>query len=98
MCAVCPKCKKKIEYLNQRTTGVEKCEVFFNEKENYIDWRDEEFDSDGIVLLFNCPECDNELDFGEEEAHKFLKEKDELQELVAEKINKDKKNERKRIY
>ncbi|GAI04705.1 unnamed protein product [marine sediment metagenome] len=27
MCAICPKCKKKIEYLNQRTTGVEKCEV-----------------------------------------------------------------------
>ncbi|KKL12725.1 hypothetical protein LCGC14_2532850, partial [marine sediment metagenome] len=63
----------------------------------FIDWDNEKFESDGIVLQFYCPECENELDFNEEQAHNFLKDKDELSELVAEKINKMKNGTDKRI-
>ena len=86
--AFCPKCKEKVEFLKQVTTGIEKCHIFFNEKEGWIDWSDEEFESDGVVRLFSCPKCNNELDFNDEEAIKFLKEKDELQEIVVEKLKK----------
>ena len=81
--------------MSQVTSGIEKCEVFFNKKEGYIDWENEEFESDGIVLQFYCPECNNELDFGEEQAHEFLQEDDKLKELVAEKLEKI-KNDKKR--
>ncbi len=86
MCPICPKCLKKIEYLRQVSSGIEKCDIFFNEKEGWVDWRNEEFESDGIVRIFYCPECNEELDLNDEEAEQFLEEKDELKEIVAEKM------------
>ncbi len=85
---ICPKCKEKIDSLRQVSTGTEECEMFFNKKENWIDWKNEEFKSDGIVRIFYCPKCNEELDLNDEEAEEMLKERDELKELVVEKLNK----------
>ena len=95
---ICPKCHKKIDCLREVRSGVEKGEMFFDEEGGYIYWRNEEFESDGDVLEYYCPECDKELDFDEQEAEEFLKRKDELQEIVAEKLNKIKKNDKKIPY
>ncbi len=84
--SICPKCKAKIDSLRQVTTGIEKCDIFFNEKEGWIDWKNEKFESDGIIRIFYCPECDEELNLDDEEAEQFLLEKDELKEIIVEKI------------
>ena len=83
---ICPKCKKIISHLRQCRTGYEECEMFFNKKEDWIDWKNEEFIGDGNLLEYHCPQCDRELDFSEEEAEEFLENKDELQEIIAKKI------------
>lgn len=83
---ICPKCKKIINYLEEVRTGYERSKMFVNEDKS-IWWEDEEFSGDDNVLEFYCPECNEELDFTEEEAHNFLRNKDEVAEMVAEKIN-----------
>ena len=83
---ICPKCKENVEFLKQVDSGIEKCHIFFNKKKDYLDWEQEEFESDGIVRLFYCPECNEELDFDEQQAEEFLREKDELKEIVTEKL------------
>ena len=92
---VCKNCGKVINYLRQVSSGIEKCDIFYNKKEKWIDWKNEEFESDGIVRIFYCPECNEELDFDEQQAEEFLKEEDELQQIVAEKINKIKEENKK---
>jgi len=92
---VCKNCGKVINYLRQVSSGIEKCDIFYNKKEKLIDWKNEEFESDGIVRIFYCPECNEELDFDEQQAEEFLKEEDELQQIVAEKINKIKEENKK---
>ena len=87
---ICKECGKDINHLRQVRTGVEECDIFFNKKEGYLDWGNEEFNGDGIVIIYSCPECNEELDFDDEQAEKFLKEKDVLKEIVAEKLKKDK--------
>ena len=83
--AVCPKCKKVINELEQVRTGVEKSRFFI--KGHFGDYDSESFNSDGDYHEWICYECGETL-FGDwEEATEFLKNKDELQELVAEKIN-----------
>jgi len=85
--SICPKCKKIINHLREVRSGVEGCDMFWNEKGNYLDYENEEFSGDGSVLLYYCPECSEELDFNDEEAEEFLKNKDEVAEMVAKKIN-----------
>ncbi|KKL50134.1 hypothetical protein LCGC14_2308570 [marine sediment metagenome] len=85
---ICRKCKKSIDRLQQVSSGVERCDILFNKKEGYINWENEDFESDGIVREFYCPECNKVLFTDDEQAENFLEETDELQELVAEKINK----------
>lgn len=91
MSAICPKCKEKIECLNYSRSGCDNGELSID-KDGFEEYN-EDSNSDLIEpeLIFSCPECNEELDFSEDEAIKFLKEKDEFQELIKEKINKMKK-------
>lgn len=86
MCAVCKFCGKIINELELVRTGVEKARFFI--KDGFYDYEGGTFDSDGDFLEFRCMECNELLFENYEEAEAFLKEKDELQELVAEKLNK----------
>lgn len=87
---ICPKCKEIITYLN------------WSEPKNCFGTYDLEsgYEEDGNVdisqpnITYSCPECSEEFDFDEYEAKEFLKNKDELQEIVAEKLNKIKENEK----
>lgn len=94
--SICPNCKSKIDYLNYSICRYENggFSIDKNGVEEYIE------DSNSFMnepsLNFNCPECDELLEFDEDEAIKFLKDKDELQELVAKKIKKDEKGKHKR--
>lgn len=90
MCAICPKCKQKIEELELVRTGLEKARFYINKK-GFYDYDNEDFESDGDFLEFRCWECGETLFEDYEEAEQFLKEKDKLKEIVAEKINKGKK-------
>lgn len=82
--AVCPKCKKVIGILYRRESGVELSKFFIDG--DVVDYNDEEFLSDGTRLYFECPKCWEILFEDVDEAVDFLSNKDELQELVAEKI------------
>lgn len=92
--SICPKCHKIITELDQVRTGIEKAR-FFIDKDGCYDYDDEEFDSDGDFLEFRCWECNEVLFKDYEEAEEFLKDKDELQEIVAEKLNKIKEENKK---
>ena len=85
--AVCKFCKEIIRELKQVRTGVETGR-FFIDKNGYANYNLETFDGDGDFQEWKCYECGETLfeDWGE--AEEFLKTKDELQELVAKKINK----------
>lgn len=54
---------------------------------NSLDWDTSE-QGDWKNMFFWCPKCNVKLDIEEEQVREFLKDKDELQELVAEKISK----------
>ena len=91
MCPICPKCKEKIDCLNYSRDNYDNGE-FSIDKDGFEEYnRDSNSDLIEPNLNFRCPECDEELDFDEDEAIKFLKETDELQEIIAEKIKKIKK-------
>ncbi len=82
--AVCPKCKQKVESLNNYSSGERKTRVsIFDGEEEY---EEEEFQANGKVNDYECPECSEVLFKDEEEAIAFLKNKDELQEIMAEKL------------
>ena len=87
--AVCPRCKKVIEELILIRSGWEECDFFWNEEKGYIDWKNEEFKGDGDVLEYNCPKCSNTLFTDELEAENFIKYRDELKELIVEKLKKN---------
>ena len=90
MCPICPKCKEIIEYLSYSSCNYRGGTISIDEKGF------EEYEEDGNLdlinqdITFNCPECNEELFTDDDEAISFLKEVDELQELVVEKINKTK--------
>ncbi len=55
---------------------------------------DEEFniyDMQDTPYIYSCPNCRKELTRDDEEANEILKDKDELKEIVEEKLNKIKK-------
>ena len=81
---ICPNCKKIINELEMVRTGVEKAR-FYIEGEFY-DYEGETFDSDGDFLEFKCFECGETLFDDYDEAEQFLKDKDEVAEMVKEKL------------
>ncbi len=89
---ICPKCFGKIDSLHNYASGERKTRVsIFDGEEEY---EEEEFQADGKVDDYECPNCSEVLFKDEEKAIAFLKNKDELQEIMAEKLNKIKeKNE-----
>ncbi len=84
---ICPNCKKIINHLQEMRTGYERCDMSVD-KEGILYWKNEEFSGDDNLLEFYCPECSKELSFTEKEAEEFLKNKDEVAEMVLEKIEK----------
>lgn len=91
--AICPRCNKIITHLEEVRSGVEKSEVFWNKEEKYLDWENEEFEGDGMVIQYYCPECNEELDINEDEVEQFLKNKDAVAEMVAKKIENGQRTE-----
>ncbi len=83
---ICPKCKENVEFLNYSSNNYDNGE--FSIDKNGFKKYDKDGNSDLIEpdLFFGCPECNEELDFDEQQAEEFLREKDELQEIVAEKL------------
>ena len=68
--AVCPKCKKEIDYLDY-------CAVIHREGTFAIDDGFSTFDDDYVPLsesdyVFDCPECGEELFIHSDEAEDFL--------------------------
>jgi len=86
--AICPKCKRNIVELNMRRTGTEYARMYIDDSDGYPTYDGEEFDTDDEGEWYNCPECSEELFTNWDEAEEFLKGRDELQRLVAEKIEK----------
>ncbi len=87
--SICPKCKKEIDYLNNYTSGENKYNF---DGDNYN--QDGDFQPDYKVNDFECPECSEILFTDEVKAIAFLKNEDELQSIIKEKIKQIKeKNE-----
>lgn len=80
---ICKFCGEKIEYFDveQITTGG----LSFS-----LDGYDEEPNERDSKLAFMCPECNKELFCDEEKATDFLKEDDELKDIIDKKIIKSK--------
>jgi len=86
----CPSCKEELDAFKVVSSGVQKYRMFFDKKKGMIDFDNEDFESDGIVRLIYCWNCDEELDITEDEAIKSLSEKDDLKKLIEDKIKKKK--------
>ena len=84
MCAICPKCKEVIDYLCYVTT--ESSGGSFCLEKGVPQYEEDYRDENGDSLIFKCPECEEELFNLRAYAIKFLRDKDELAELVAEKV------------
>ena len=82
----CPKCKKEIECLDNYQSGENHYRVWLNGEDTDYDLK--EFQEDNQVNDYECPECGEVLFTDEDKAVKFLKNKDELTELVKEKMEK----------
>ncbi len=93
MAGICPKCYNKINHLREICSGWQETNVFFSEKRSCIFGKDGEFKGDDNVLEYNCPDCEETLFTNPVEAENFLKEKDELKEIVVEKIKQIKEKE-----
>ena len=88
---ICPNCKEKINYLNYSKNKYNGGEFSIG-KDGLGEYEiDGNADLIEPQLFYSCPECSNEFNFDEDEAIEFLINKDELQEIVAEKMKGDKK-------
>jgi hypothetical protein len=61
---ICPKCKADltvIDAIENIRTGVQKNYLSFNAKCEWFDFREYEFESDGIFEEFNCAKCGTEV-------------------------------------
>ena len=85
--AICKHCKARITYLTSEATATTGCNLYEDGKLDF----DGDLNEIAEINEWRCPECEEALFYGEDEARKFLSNKDELQELVAEKIEKIKK-------
>ena len=87
--AICLKCKKKIEVLCSEATATTGC--FIDEKGDVI-FDESNFGDNAEINEWRCPKCEEVLALDEDEAREFMEDKDELQEIVAEKIEKIKES------
>lgn len=71
-------------------TGIEKSYFYVDEGEEYATYDNENFEGDGITYIFRCENCREEIFYNWDDAEKFLKDRDELKELIAEKVKNDK--------
>lgn len=96
MSGICPKCHKEIESLNNYVSGENHSTFSLSEFDGKTirDYDFGEFQTDGKTNDFECPECQEVLFTDEDKATKFLEGQDELQQIVAEKINKIKEGEK----
>ncbi len=87
---ICPKCKEKIDWLHNYQSGENHTRLsLFDFKDKKIaDYELCEFQANGKINDFECPECSEVLFRDEKKAIAFLEDNDELQELVVEKLNK----------
>ncbi len=90
----CPKCKEEINRIKIILTKVKT--AYYDKKGNFDE--DEYSYPTEEDEKWVCPECDFKLDVEDEtEADEFLREKDELTEIVEEKLKQIKeKNEKRR--
>ncbi len=80
--AICPKCKKVITYLTSEATATTGCNLY---EDGTLDL-DNDLNAIAEINEWRCPECEEDIFYNEHEAREFLKEKDELKELVVEKV------------
>ena len=83
-CLICPNCKEEINGLVSFESGENKKNVYIDN--NKLEWNEEYFYDDGKVNDYECPECNEVLFTNEEEAISFLKNEDELQKMIKEKL------------
>ena len=79
--AKCPKCKKEITHLRNVQSGSNSYDCWAEErtdckgaKYTELDYQHEDFNTDGNVNVWNCPECQETLFTHEDDALEFLKE------------------------
>jgi transcription initiation factor IIE alpha subunit len=61
---ICPECKADLtleDAIENIRTGVQKNTLSFNAKNGWFDFREYEFESDGIFEEFNCARCGAEV-------------------------------------
>lgn len=76
-CPKCPKCKKSIDGLRNIQSGVNAYDCWVEEGADgvpYMEYQHDDFNIDGNVNVWNCPECGKTLFGNEEDAIEFLKE------------------------
>ena len=78
---ICPKCKAEIDFLHSYNESKSTMEVGKDGKVYY----EPLYEIDNPTS-FECPECCEELFKWEGQAEEFLKNEDELQQIVKEKI------------
>ncbi len=81
---ICPNCKEEIDELLAYSEIVQTLQLNVNGNPDYYD----ESYIEGYTG-FECPECHDKIFNTENKAIEFLKNKDELQKIVAEKLKKD---------
>lgn len=84
---ICPKCKSNIDVLSNIVSGSQRYDMFL-ESSGRVHYEEVDFVGDNNVNEWWCPECKECLFTSEDKAEEFLKDKDELKEIVAEKIEK----------
>lgn len=84
--AICPVCKKEIDYLKFEAE-VQHFGDFRAEEGGYENWDSRE-EGDWNNIIFLCPECNTELSYNSEKAREFLENKDELKRMIENKIKK----------
>ncbi len=67
----CPECKKVIDNLVNVESGSNSY-IMTVDLNKYASYKEEEFDPDSSVNVWDCPECSAELFNNEEDALKFL--------------------------
>lgn len=74
--AKCPECKKEITHLRNVQSGSNSYDCWAEKRKakHYLEYQHDDFTTDGIVNVWNCPECDKTLFTHEDDALEFLKE------------------------
>ena len=84
---ICPKCHKEINGLVNFVSGEKKFDLILLENGD-THYEEVDFYEDNKTNDYECPLCSEVLFTDEDKATEFLKGQDELQQIVAEKLNK----------